>query len=147
MRLFWPASVVGLSACSLVADFSGLDDAPRGAPGGGGAQGGAGVGAEGAAAATAGGGGAALAGGAGGQGGGRAGGAHSGGGAGGSGGAPACKEAVTPCTDHAECCRGLICAETVTEGVVCCGLLNAPCSWPNGEDCCGSSECVAGKCD
>jgi hypothetical protein len=148
MRLALFAVVAGVGACSLWSDFDGLDDARPDAGGAGGAAGGSqATGATGATAGdggsgAGGGGGAGAIGGAAGPGG--AGGGD--GGHGGDGGAPACKEAVEPCMNKAECCGNLACGDT-SAGHVCCGLTGEPCTKPGGEDCCGwVSECEDGFC-
>lgn len=134
-------ALASVGACSLVSNFDGLDDAPAGAVTG---SGGAGAASASSSSGQAGGG-AAPAGGEGGAGAGGDGGA---GGGGGEGGEPACKEAVEACSDPSECCAPLLCANTVTHGVVCCGGLGAPCTGEqDSADCCGSSDCVDGFCD
>jgi len=154
MRVSLLAAVASVGACSLWSDFGGLDDARPGAgnAGGAGAAGGVAVGGEasGATGATVGDGGAGAGGGggAGASGGavGPGGSGGTGGGDGGHGGVPACKEAVEPCMNKAECCGNLACGDT-SAGHVCCGLTGEPCTKPGGEDCCGwFSECVDDFC-
>lgn len=56
-----------------------------------------------------------------------------------------CLPATAACADPGQCCAGLECGQT-TLGQVCCGLEGAPCTTPNGEDCCGDLLCVGGAC-
>jgi len=58
---------------------------------------------------------------------------------------PACMAATTACPGASACCSGLVCG-TTSLGHVCCGNAGAACKRADGADCCGSLECVNGKC-
>ena len=55
-----------------------------------------------------------------------------------------CLPATYPCS-NSSCCPGLVCG-TTSLGHVCCGNAGAACKRTDGADCCGSLECVNGKC-
>lgn len=58
-----------------------------------------------------------------------------------------CLPGASPCTTSSQCCDGRQCAEIMEPpSVVCCGGLGAPCSDPDGRDCCGSVPCRGGVC-
>lgn len=57
---------------------------------------------------------------------------------------PVCLELVEACESADQCCSGA-CGETYA-GQVCCSEAGGSCKTANGEDCCGTLECVDGTC-